>query len=556
MKLKRWLLRLLAIVLLALLSYLLVLYALTPSIDNIRKTRHDEPAHLVSSDGRLLAEYHWVNRQWVPLGKIAPTVVDALIATEDHRFYQHFGLDWQRTLASFVHTFAGRRQGGSTLTQQLARNLFPREIGRAPTLSRKLKEAITAFKIEASHSKAEILETYLNTVPFLYNAWGIEMAARTYFDKNADQLTLLESATLIGMLKGNSYYNPVLHPERAEKRRNTVLVQMKKRGKLTADEYDTLTIEPLQIRFSHQKSPAGLAPHLAQHLHSTLIEWADRNGYSLYFDGLVIRTTLNGELQETATQALQRQSVALQAVADEHWVTRGAWEPDNPLVQTLVRESTRYRNAIAAQKPPDTVLAELLQDSHFLHTLRWNKTRVQGSVLAINTQDNSVRVWLIQEEGQGGQAALFQRVMQRLSSEPRVITQIEDRHGNVLETFSPTPHQKTSPRTESNKEQQGKGWMVENHPQLLVGAWCGFSDPRITWGSPYWEQAEYSVLPIITALFQQALQTQEIDRMPQIFVAAFPPPVSPAITDTPLLPLETVDLESRAIHETELVSTP
>jgi len=311
---RRWLLCLLAGLLLVLLFYLAVLYALTPSIENIQKTRHDEPAHLVSSDGRLLAEYYWVNRQWVPLGQIAPTVVDALISTEDHRFYQHFGLDWQRTLASIVHTLAGRRQGGSTITQQLARNLFPKEIGRARTLTRKLKEAITAFKIEAHYSKDEILEIYLNTVPFLYNAWGIEMAARTYFDQNASQLTLLESATLIGMLKGSSYYNPVLHPERATSRRNTVLAQMKKRGKLTAEEYEILSIAPLEIRFTQQKTPAGLAPHLAQHLHSTLIEWADRHGYSLYFDGLVIRTTIHGQLQEAANLALQRED-ALHASA-------------------------------------------------------------------------------------------------------------------------------------------------------------------------------------------------------------------------------------------------
>ena len=128
-----------------------------------------------------------------------------------------------------ILTFAGDRQGGSTITQQLARNLYPDEIGRAASLTRKLKEAITALKIEALYTKEEILETYLNTVPFLYNAFGIEMAARTYFDKSARRLDVLESATLIGMLKGNSSYNPVLNPERSLQRRNIVLSQMVKR---------------------------------------------------------------------------------------------------------------------------------------------------------------------------------------------------------------------------------------------------------------------------------------------------------------------------------------
>ena len=146
----------------------------------------------MSADGKLLAEYRWANREWVELNQISPNVVDALIATEDHRFYKHFGLDWRRTASSVVLTLRGDPQGGSTITQQLARNLFPEEIGRSRTLTRKLKEAITALKIEASYSKDEILETYLNTVPFLYNAYGIEMAARTYSDKSADKLNVLE----------------------------------------------------------------------------------------------------------------------------------------------------------------------------------------------------------------------------------------------------------------------------------------------------------------------------------------------------------------------------
>ena len=125
-----------------------------------------------------------------------------------------------------ISTLSGDLQGGSTITQQLARNLYPDEIGRAATLNRKIKEAITALKIEAVYTKDEILETYLNTVPFLFNAFGIEMAARTYFDKSAERLDVLEAATLIGMLKGTSAYNPVLHPERALQRRNLVLAQM------------------------------------------------------------------------------------------------------------------------------------------------------------------------------------------------------------------------------------------------------------------------------------------------------------------------------------------
>ncbi|WCM90439.1 penicillin-binding protein 1A [Acidovorax sp. NCPPB 3576] len=379
---------------LALLLYVLALIPFTPAISDIRKAKTEQPAQLVSADGRLLAEYKWVNREWVPLEGIAPSVKDALIATEDHRFYDHFGLDWRRTGSALIRTLGGDKQGGSTITQQLARNLYPEDIGRAPTLTRKLKEAITALKIEVLYSKDEILETYLNTVPFLYNAYGIEMAARTYFDKSADKLTVLESATLIGMLKGTSYYNPVLNPERAQERRNTVLSQMKKRGKLTAEEYDTLSRRPLRIRFERQVETAGPTPHLAQQLRKQLIDWADRNGYSLYADGLVIRTTIDSRLQAFANQAVTRQGRQLQGVADSAWASRNAWNPKGPLVQSLVRESAQYEAAVAKGATPEEALQGLLDDAPFMRQLRQQKTRVQAGFLALDPRSGEVRAWV------------------------------------------------------------------------------------------------------------------------------------------------------------------
>jgi penicillin-binding protein 1A len=300
----------------AVLVYVLVLIPLTPSTHDLRKARVEAPTVVMSADGVVLAEYRRVNRQWVPLAKVSPTVVQALIATEDHRFYEHHGVDLYRTAASVVHTLRGRRQGGSTITQQLARNMYPEQIGRAPTLHRKVKEAITALKIEAVYTKAEILESYLNTVPFLYNAFGIEMAARTYFDKSASQLDVLESATLIGMLKGTSYYNPVLNPDRALQRRNVVLAQMARRGKLEPARAEALALRPLRLDFERQTEPLGPAPHVAQHVRKWLIAWADRNGYDIHADGLVVRTTIHTRLQRAATQAVARQMAQLQPLAD------------------------------------------------------------------------------------------------------------------------------------------------------------------------------------------------------------------------------------------------
>jgi len=271
---------------------------------------------VMSADGVVLAEFKRINRQWVPLEKISKPVVDALIATEDRRFYEHHGIDFRRTAGAVFNTLRGKREGGSTLTQQLARNLYPEEIGRSLSLTRKAKEAITALKIEAIYSKEEILETYLNTVPFLYNAFGIEMAARTYFDKSAEKLDVLESATLIGMLKGTAYYNPVLNPDRARDRRNTVLAQMAKYGKLEAKRAEQLAARPLRIDFERQDQLVGIAPHAVQQVKKWLIAWADREDFDIYADGLVVRTTIDSRLQKAANAAVTRQVRQLQDLAD------------------------------------------------------------------------------------------------------------------------------------------------------------------------------------------------------------------------------------------------
>ena len=385
--------------------YVLALIPFTPGIRDIRKAKLEQPAQIMSADGKQLAQFKRSNRQWVKLDEMSPSVIKALIATEDHRFYEHHGMDWRRTLGSVVHTLRGDPQGGSTLTQQLARNLYPTEIGRAPTLNRKLKEAITAFKIEALYTKDEILETYLNTVPFLYNAFGIEMAARTYFDKPAARLTVLESATLVGMLKGTSYYNPVLNPDRALYRRNTVLSQMVKRGVLQEAEFAQLKKRPMRINFERQEEPLGMAPHFAQHLRKWLIDWADRNDYNIYTDGLVVHTTIDSRLQNWANQAVARQTRTLQGVANGAWSQRDGWNASNPLVQQLVRETPAWR---AARKRADSqgkdkatdkdseedTLKALLADKAFMKQLREDKTRVQAGFVALNPATSEVLAWV------------------------------------------------------------------------------------------------------------------------------------------------------------------
>nr|WP_254615201.1 transglycosylase domain-containing protein [Burkholderia pyrrocinia] len=373
---------------------LLAFVPFTPSIGDIRKARIDRPARVLSADGELIAEFRPVNREWVPLKQISPHMVDALIATEDHRFYSHHGIDWRRTIAAGLHTFSGARQGGSTITQQLARNLYPDEVGRSLTLTRKVKELITAFKIETVYSKDEILETYLNTVPFLYNAFGVEMAARTYFGKSANQLDIAESATLVGMLKGNSYYNPVLNPERAVQRRNIVLDRMATMGMLSPRQLAHLQRQPLRVDFEPQTAQPGLAPHFAVQLRKWLIAWADRNNYDLYSDGLVVRTTLDARLQDMATQALTQQTERLQAIADSAWRGPSGCGLRNDLFRGFIRQTPDYRSARDTGLTDVAALKQLGANRAFVRALCERKTQVQAGFVAIDPRNGAIRAWV------------------------------------------------------------------------------------------------------------------------------------------------------------------
>jgi penicillin-binding protein 1A len=398
-------------------AYAVILIPFTPSISDIRKANIDHPSVLISADGKRLATFKPMNREWVRLNRISPHVINALIATEDHRFYRHYGVDLWRTATGIARTLIGDPEGGSTLTQQLARNLYPQEVGRKRTMTRKIKETITAIKIEYAHTKREILETYLNTMPFLYNAFGIEMAARTYFDKPAQKLNVLESATLIAMLKGTSYYNPVLNPERALGRRNVVLSQMVKRGMLSRADFDKLKTRPIRLDFERQPEAFGPAPHLAAHVRKWLIDWADRNDRDIYSDGLIVHTTIDSRLQAAANQAVNRQMEALQAVADVEWGLSSErllssspdayvdqrrrvqpfgyfWKTKRGLVDTFIRESAAYRSAVDAGAAPEAALAQLKSNREFMAKLRAEKTRLQAGFVAIDPATGEVKAWV------------------------------------------------------------------------------------------------------------------------------------------------------------------
>ncbi len=375
-------------------AYVAALYPSTPAIGDMRRTKAEAPTVVLSADGKELALFKRGTRDWVKLSDMSPHVLDALIATEDHRFYQHYGIDPQRTVSSVLLTLTGSRQGGSTNTQQLARNFYPEEIGNAVTPNRKIREAITALKLESVYSKDEILETYLNTVPFLYNAYGIDMAARTYFDKPASALDVLESATLVGMLKATHYYTPLLNPPRARRRRNTVLGQMRKHGKLDQAAYTTLSQQPLGLSFEPLGEGQGPAPHFTQRLRRWLVEWADRTGHNIYADGMVVHTTIDSRLQAAANQAVERQTERLQALADAQWGPSTGWKTRKDLLQQLLRDGAAYKASRAAGRSDAEALQPLLADAKVIQALRQEKGQLQAGFMAIDPANGQVRAWV------------------------------------------------------------------------------------------------------------------------------------------------------------------
>ncbi|MET0209050.1 MAG: transglycosylase domain-containing protein, partial [Burkholderiaceae bacterium] len=396
--------------------YIAILFPLTPGIEDVKQARMARPTVVVSSDGRTLASFEQGVQDRVPLSQVSKHVVTALIATEDHRFYEHHGIDFTRTAGAFVATVKGDAQGGSTITQQLARNMFRDEIGRARNINRKLKELITAFKIENTYSKTEILEAYLNTVPFLYNTYGIEAAARTYFNKPALQLNETEAATLVGMLKGTAYYNPVTNPERSLARRNVVLGQMLKAGAFDENRYRQLSRRRLGLHFTRQPERTGKDDHVTAYVRRWLVEWADKNDADLQQDGLVVQTTLDYDLQQDAVRAVERQADALQAIADVDWAHPWQvnasqpqtyiamrenvtpfeyfWQSHGELLNAFVRESGEYRKAVDAGDKPEAVLKRLKGNREFMRNLKVAKSRLEAGFVAMDPASGEVKAWV------------------------------------------------------------------------------------------------------------------------------------------------------------------
>ena len=310
------------------------LFGYSPSYADIKSPSQRVASELYTADGKLIGRYFKENRTPVAFKDISKNVINALIATEDVRFYKHNGIDVQALGRAIVGM--GKEGGASTITQQLAKNLYRTRYNKSSGLAKKiplvrtiipkLKEWMTAIKLEANYEKDEILTMYLNTVSFGNNTYGIKTAARIYFNKEANQLNVPQSALLVGMLKATTSYNPIKNPEKSLERRNVVLSQMSKYNYLSKEELTKFKTEPLGIELGNEEESSDGDSYLRAAVDKYLEKWCEENNYDLYEDGLKIYTTIDSKLQGYAEEAVKDQMRILQRRFYSVWGNEDPWE--------------------------------------------------------------------------------------------------------------------------------------------------------------------------------------------------------------------------------------
>lgn len=310
------------------------LFGYSPSYTDIKRPSQRVGSELYTADGKLIGRYFKENRTPVNFNEISKNVINALIATEDVRFYKHTGIDIQAVGRAVVGL--GKEGGASTITQQLAKNLYRTRYnksfglaGRVPvvrTVVAKLKEWMTALKLESNYSKNDIITMYLNTVSFGNNTYGIKTASRIYFNKEASQLSVPQSALLVGMLKATTSYNPIKNPEKSLDRRNVVLSQMNKYNYLSKADLEQYKTAPIGIEVGAEDEGSENDSYLRTAVDKYLEKWCEENNYNLYEDGLKIYTTIDSKLQGYAEEAVKDQMRILQRRFYSVWGNEDPWE--------------------------------------------------------------------------------------------------------------------------------------------------------------------------------------------------------------------------------------
>jgi len=390
-----------------------------PNAETLIKIKEPVATEVFSQDGKVLGRYYVENRSSVTFKNISPNVVNALVSTEDARFYEHRGIDEWAVARVFVKTIfmANQRSGGgSTLSQQIAKNIFGRENWGPLTLPvSKIREAIIAYRLEKLYAKNEILTLYLNTVPFGENTFGIGTAAERYFSTTPAKLTVPQAATLVGLLKANNAYNPRLHPERSLQRRNTVIRQMQKYNHLSETDANRYCQQPLGLKYNYLVYNTGLAPYFRELLRPQLEKWCSENNkedgtpYNLYTDGLKIYTTIDSRMQKYAENAMRTQMKELQATFDKEWKGEAPWGKKNDIVLRGMKQSPRYKRLIESGKT-DKEIALIFKTPTNIKLFSWDGDQtvkispmdsVRASLkllhcgfVAMDPRNGKVKVWI------------------------------------------------------------------------------------------------------------------------------------------------------------------
>lgn len=397
------------------------LFGALPTFRDLENPKSNLATEIYSDDGVVLGTYFVQNRSNVKYSELSPHLINALVATEDKRFYRHSGIDFRRTFTILFYNLIGKKQGASTITQQLALNLFSE--GRARNTGKriiqKFQEWVTAVRLERNYTKEEIITMYFNTVDFgAYNTFGIKSAARTYFNLTPDQLSPEQAALLVGMLKGPGMYSPVRYPERSTARRNTVLNNMRRQGFLTNAEYETAREQPLDLKLRIATYGEGLAPYFRAVMKQEIqrlfrehsITKADGSTYDLDRDGLRVYTTINSKMQRYAEEAQAEWMEGLQKSFDRQWRNRDPFSGEKgSLLETGMKRSDRYRELKRAGKSDQEILKDFdtpVEMTLFtwqgnrdtvmtpMDSIRYNKLILRNSMMSMEPHTGHVKAWV------------------------------------------------------------------------------------------------------------------------------------------------------------------
>ncbi len=365
-----------------------------PSLEQLENPKPQLASTVYTADGEVLGQFYIENRIETHLDSLPDYVANALISTEDRKFYTHWGVDLDRFAKAMVkNIFTFSRQGASTITQQLARNLYNlkgKHENTFETIIRKIREWITAVQIEKTYTKKEILELYLNVSYFGKSAYGIESAARVYFGKSGKDLTLPEAAMLIALLKSSSNYDPVRHPENALARRNLVMHNMVVNGMLTEEKYEQLKAAPIVLASEKVGGNESIAPHFMEYVRQQMEAQADKYGYDLYRDGLNIYTTLDSRMQKIANSVAAEHLKEYQQLFNKYW----NWNKNRDLLTSILDKEIRSSEEYKAASTPEErakVYNKLKNDKNFIQQVKENATKIQVGFVVLDPHTGQIK---------------------------------------------------------------------------------------------------------------------------------------------------------------------